>query len=416
MTTIRNSPSGKAIFVAPLLNSPAHYDWHIDPATGDDNAAGTVAAPLQTLSEFSKRMYGALIDAPVLATLHSDTIADDRLILTVYQKGNNTVQLNGIVTEVASFTIVTVTKVPPVNTICWDFETSGIDWTTQTARRIQLPTGEIGWVLYAIDANNVRVGPFASLSNLNNTVTPVPGTAALQSIPSTSPPEINAGPAAVGRHAIVNAEPSVILRHLAMDADINVNFRSAGSVVWFGCSLSSAGGYLDAGNLQWNSCMIECNPFTPGSLGFFNIEGSGRLQVTGGLVTTTNTSGGQCGISTSFMNVVVRNTAWLRTVMSLNRGSLWSSTNQYVEGQYIGAAISMGGGSTFLDAVNSRLEGTLNGATFAIDLVNGDGSRFLYTNLPAITGAATNDTRIDNTQFAYAALPQTLNGASIQSQ
>lgn len=380
--------------------------YYIDPVAGSDDFLGTEDAPLQTLSEFARRLMGLDIEQSVSALLLSDALADDRMVLSAALVAEAELTISGQPTDVASFTIVSAASAAPTSSAdyVWDIETSGIDWTAQTARRIELPTGEVGWVMLVVDADNVRVSAFITRANTSIAdVTPAAGPATLQTLPIAPSPVLDVASGQIGRH---DASQSVIrfgLTDIAFTQDEDDTLQLAGMCRFYGCDIKTVGVTLD-GIVRVESSRLNIENLNGAGISSMRINGAGDYQLVGSLVTTSR-SAGPAPFHILQTKGTIQNCSFFRVCCTITNGGSCSFVGDgcYFEDAYAFAAMSIENGASAAASSGTDLEGSVDGAPFAIVATNG--GRLFYITTPTISGGGTGDTQVGGSTVAYGSLP-----------
>lgn len=407
--SLRSAPSGPLFGDIPqVLTTPDLTEYYVDPTSGDDGAVGDAVSPLQSLAEVSRRLFGALITDDLTVYVLGTTAETDRLTLNCFSSGQSQLTVRShpsAVTDVSQFTIVTVTQLPSgAANYAFELETTGIDWTAQTARRIVLPTGQVGWVAYAVDANNVRVSGFMAIEN-QTLVTPSLGVATLQSSPQIVPPTVNVAVAEAGRHNFNAVIPRVVFRDLSIDLDEGFTFDCMGVVQIYGSILRTVSALI-GGVLQCKASMIEAEQLDGSGTSTVRFSGGGELQAIACLFTSSRTAPPAPFLILQNQSAELSACFYFRLATTITAGcsaQFSGAGSGYFEEQYAFAAVSVERGSVATSRGTQTLEGSVNGAAYAF-VVNG-GGRLLYTVLPAVTGGSTSDCDIGGTDTLYAGLP-----------
>ena len=129
-------------------------DWYIDPVAGDDTAAGTIGAPLKTLTEWASRMGQSTIQITMNVHVLSDLAADDMPMgpINVGVGGVLTIEATPIVVQSSTFSAVTTAN-PATNTP-WSATAAAVNWgaVIEAGQRIRMTAGAsadaIAWPMF----------------------------------------------------------------------------------------------------------------------------------------------------------------------------------------------------------------------------------------------------------------------------
>ena len=398
-TPLRSAPSGKLFGLNVGLSEYGdQVNWAVDPANGNDKAPGTLDSPLKTAAELGGRLSGQRFSKNTLITLLGDLPADDPLnVLPAQLDAGLTFELTGTLTPVGSGTIVSVTPNAVTGGSPWELETSGLDWTAISERRVQLDSGVVGWVGEVVDADNVRVSTFQGELD-NDNVTPLATQSFSVDRPSTIPSMMLDVRTPLGNPFIfTHVAPPIRVRNLDF-----VGAPSTMSTWWgaqlFGCAVRESRTQSQCSIFR--SCLRDIvHPQE-----FAVRDDSYLLIFDGGLVADFPASGASW--------IPGAATAWIRY-------RPWF----YQTGCFVDNAVKMSVRSEGMffeewpfeafnafSAVQVQLGGVLAGSSSigtAVGIsVNGGvtGVGYLSAHKPTVSGAA-GDTRIGGTVTAYGSIP-----------
>lgn len=372
----------------------AQTTWAVDEATGDDSNIGTPASPLASVGELCRRLSNNTIQDNTTIEFVGDVTEPIELRNTKVADGK-TVTINGTATTTASGAIGTVTALGPNSGFPWQLDTTGIDWTTVTERRIVITNtasvGAIAWVLEVVDADTVIIGTLSTIGTPSITPTNLM-TFDIQELSTVPNSNIDASATAMQLPLV----QSIIVQDLRFTSGVN-DMRVAGSRhTFFGCDFTfSAAGTFSSDCLaavfrqcRWNGVAASGHDLISKNI-FILIGG---ILVGGGLRWRTAIAQGQIQQFSTFNAQM-----FVNSYIRINAGGLHmrdSPSNPFsvLPGCYVSAF-----------STTSILSGADN---LGIGLVVNTGGAYSYQSSakPTISGA-TADTQIGGTNTAYASVP-----------
>jgi hypothetical protein len=108
-------------------------DWYIDPVAGNDTAAGTIGAPLKTLTEWANRMGQFTIEITMRVHVLSDLNATDQPMGPINIGASGDLSILGTPVAVQSGTFDTVTTAVPATNTPWSAHDATVTWATAIA-------------------------------------------------------------------------------------------------------------------------------------------------------------------------------------------------------------------------------------------------------------------------------------------
>lgn len=381
MTVLRTSPSGRVFD----LNAEAEEDgsqlsWAIDPLLGNDDASGTPAAPLRTMSEFNARLSGILVRVAMSLSLVGNVTDQPLLLAATRFASGASLTVSGTVTNTTNVGAGLITLVTTLQAGCtFQLTTSGVVWTAASVgTRLLLSGGHTCWVQEFIDANNVVVGP---PTNATTILTPTAGlTFTLQSLSLALPPDLN----------IVSTAftTTVSMQHLEFSAGAIQNV--GGVLAFFGCRHNSSSNVWQANSaVNFRGC-------------YWALTGS--LTVNGGanMTLTAHTSVGG-SILCDLRQFTPTTMSLSNTALSVRRNALCIISGIYhVRNTASPVQVFQGGR---IVALNFAMSGSVGNTLIGIKVFPGAAFTYVSTK-PSISGSGGNpDTVIGTTGVLYASIP-----------
>lgn len=357
--------------------------WAINESTGDDSGVGTPVAPLRTMGELNRRLsFPTQIAQPTTVQLQTN-ISDAPMLNGTGFTSAGTLTFTGTSTVAASGSVVAVTALGPSSTFPYSMQTSGLDWTAVTARKIRFNTGNVGFVARVIDANNVEIGAIGQLTTSGTA--PVNGnTFTVESLSTCAMPVVQAIP------ILSLASPIVIFDSISFAGSGALQIMSGPVIRFFGCEINHASGaqaFWNAGGNGLRFCLVRGNGIN-GYSGVAQIILTGCVFVGGtiryvrGTPLYTNCFHSNCPIIVNELSYVrssglnIRNTA---APIVLTNGARWFNLNVALAGgSNTGVGITVSGGCGFTYASGGSGKPTLTGGS---DTVIGGVTR-TYTQIP----------------------------------
>lgn len=142
---VADDPGNLSTDVALRTGEPyvSQADWYIDPVNGNDTHAGTLVAPLKTLTEWTYRMGRTTILITMVVHVLSDLNVGDIPMgpVNIGDGGNVTIEATPTVVQSSAFTAVTA-AVPATNTP-WSATAAAVNWAAVIAagQRIKMTAG-----------------------------------------------------------------------------------------------------------------------------------------------------------------------------------------------------------------------------------------------------------------------------------
>lgn len=380
--------------------------WEVDAVSGDDSNSGAPGSPLKTLRRLSQLLYLGLITQSVTVDVLTDMPEPDRLNLSVLFEGvSTTLTVQGAVTDIATFTIVTaVSAAPSAATYVWAINTTGIDWTTQTDRRIQLPGGAIGHVGTVVDANNIIVTKFLSQTGVAET--PVAGSATLQRTVKMVPFAARVQPSYTNRLAVFSNLPQVIIQHFDLRSSTFENDLAVdGPLKLYGSQLVVRNGYVTH-DFVCLSCLCLLLQVGGVSSSILYLTGGGSYFFNGCAFDSNRTASPAATViqMSSFMDMT--DCCLFRCGFNIADGrGLSVGGSMYVEG-YIFTPFLVSR-SAVISCQTGTIEGTVQAAATAAFSAKSGGKIFYNPANPLNVTGAIADTIVGTATFAYGVLPQT---------
>lgn len=379
-------------FAATLSAWGTQAAWAIDPATGNDRAAGTPAAPLATMAEFNLRMQGQLVQQATTLQLVGNVVDaplwlnGTRFVSTLTVSGTRTTVLAGI-------PISLVTGLGPAGTRPWQLTTTGIDWTLQSLDAIQIRFngGQVAAPMAVIDANNVIVGALYAAGTAVADVTPTTAmTITVATLSRALPPLCNCSGLVASSTA-----PIVQINDLDFNpANAHLMSVDAGcQLQFFGCSfesLASAWVVTAQGFLNFRACGFN----TAGNQVTFRLGTSSNSGSTGLVARGT----GATAISHQAGITQHNNLSLQGSKLAVIGGGVCNLVTCFIRGATNPVQVQQGG------KLNSL--GTLTGsgnAGIGVDVTAGLFTYLGAANKPTVTGAS--DCRVGGTARTYAQIP-----------
>lgn len=382
----------------------AQTSWSVDPATGSDSAAGTPAAPLASVTELNRRLQGLSFSANTTIQLVGNQTEALNLVGTQIADGA-TLTIQGTVTQVGTGSISTVTAIGGAGTVQpWRLVTTGIDWTTADAQRLEITNGAslgaVAPILRVIDANTIEIPALGGLSGSTNVTPTNTMTFAAQTL-STIPMSAFLLSTVGQLPATVN---SVVVRDLHFTEGAKNATFDGPRITVFGCTfdIPSGGEVLNkCSALSLRLCRILGNatdiidftcPTTLSLAGCAFIQGLIRFKG----VNLANSQFVGCAFEGAI--IAIQGPGGMR----LSTNGLWM---QNVNTTSIAALNLSLGAVVVAFSTASRCGGTgITGIGIAIE----SGSQYLYNSnaavKPTLAGSVA-DTKIGGTNTAYASIP-----------
>jgi hypothetical protein len=360
--------------------------WAIDPVLGSDTNAGTPAAPLATMAEFSNRFSGLLYKVAGTLQLVGNVI-DSSLSLSGTRFGPGaSLTVSGTTTQLGSGTVSSTAAIGGG----WQVTTTGIDWTLiPLGSLVQFSTGQSAAIAEVVDANNVIIGMIAAPGTSVTSVAPTNGSTVTASSRSRMWPfQVNAfqqGP--------LTATPLLIQ---------NVSFDAA----------SASAGFIMQGGLGIQLFACEINNHN-------TIRVNNPLNVRACKFTITASMFWQTGAAFPIT---------VACVVGGTGATIFSSTSGLVNHHQVlltGARLGANNASILLTGINhirntagpvivsgngwisasGSLSGSVGNTGIGIDVTFGKLSYVGGGNKPTVTGAS--DCRVGGTARTYAQIPYT---------
>jgi len=376
--------------------------WSVNPVTGSDGNTGTPAAPLASVGELNRRLSNNRVNQNTTIQLVGNQSEALSLAGTQIADGV-TVTIQGTVTTVDSGAIVSVTPLGGVGTIApWQIETSGIDWSVETARRIQISNGAnagaVAWVLSVINSTTVIVGALGTLTS--NTITPT--TAMTFNVQTLSTIPASQFFIATGGQLPATFQ-SLIVRDLQLVSANGVgDFQFSGPrILLFGCQLDFLANTAISSTAV-SLALRACKLASPGQYDIFSI---GLITIIGSVFVNTNNALIRCRGSVGNMLALI-NPAFDGCILNAqsnvrHSGAAWFQNVN--TGSSAGAIFVSMAGLYQAFSTSSWTEGqNITGAGICVE----SGGQFQYhaSVKPTITGTIS-DTRIGGTIRSYAEIP-----------
>lgn len=420
MTNLRSSPSGRLFdLTSPLESYGAQLAWFVDAANGDDAHRGNTAAnALRTLDELSRRLSNNILFAPLTsvagaAEVREITVSlagtfgqnDQLFFIDTFLENVTSLNVSGVVANVTTCTISSVTALTVGSTAGWTLVTTGIDWTTTTAQRVMLPGGQVAWVVSVVNANTITVSSFNATPVALQTLTVQTCTTLnMLYVAAYGSPRSNAQGVTPQVNKLqfndlfVGTPLDTLTGGVLETAPLYVYGRS--QVAFNRCRIKT--GMLGCDNVNFTSCLIiPFSNLTTTRLEAFECQFANFQHCGFSGVGTVSTSlffnrcffqFGQCYSEKVFFNV--------------NQGShLLCSAPLIIRNVQVNAAIALtASANAFCSAAAAIVSGTGNAD---VGIAANAGAQFIYFNAagkPTVTGTA-GDTRIGGTVTAYASIP-----------
>jgi hypothetical protein len=352
----------------PLTAFGLQSSWAIDPTNGDDNAAGTPAAPLRTMAEFNNRLSFNSLQQATTLQLVGDVLDEPLQLQGTRIKLGASLTVSGTQTLVGSGTISVVTPLGNGGTTFpFQLTTAGFNWSTAAVgTQILFSNSTVGWIKKVVDANNVQIGAVTTLAS-SALVTPTNAlTFQAFTLSRAQLPLINVS----GQNAGAITANVIQLQNLSLDGGTNCALAGSGGLIFAGCELkfptTSSVVNLSSDTMLFRSCRwtITSGP---------NIKSAaGRLSIIAGCcVATAGNSNLNYGagadnliLGGSFQGIAVNVTA----------GTLQFSNNgAHFDGVTSGSIVTVSfGGFIVCNGSGSILNGSnCAGATVGIDANSG---------------------------------------------
>lgn len=238
----------------------AQTEWVIDSATGSDSAVGDSGTPLETLTEWVRRMSGAVIQVAMTVSIVGDLDGDDNPSGTIRVGASGSVTIDGTagITSLHTGTFTTANACVPSTNTPWSATDTGLsganDWATyidtafgaSTGARVRVTSGAnagvIMWPALNLGSKSVRLSqpmiPDPSLSMFGQS---------LGSIANTDPYVVERLPqlsAMTLRFEIQNAGSGleqVVFNALRFAGNTVISTNVPYALAAYGCDLSSGG-------------------------------------------------------------------------------------------------------------------------------------------------------------------------------
>lgn len=388
--------------------------WAVDPATGNDNNAGTPAAPLATLGELNRRFANLRLLQNTTVQLVGNQAGGIVLVGTQLAEGC-ALTIQGTATNVDLGTISAVTPLGGGGTVApWRLLTSAIDWTVGTNQRIRVTaggnTGAVAPILQVVAANMGEIAGLA-LEGGSSNITPTVGmTIALQSLSTCEYPVLLID-SPTHRIGTTPADEIIIKDLMFSNLTGGFNPTFAGPrIKHFGCHYDLR---TDVGGTSLIDSTAAEVEFTACSFQNSAISGV-QFQATGAMLWTSCAfiGGGTTGYTFNGLNVgscSMAACAFNNAEMLVNGGGLTIGSPglwiQNVTPTNGGALTIRRRGVVSATSTTSRCGGTgITGNGISVE----SGSAYLYNSnvnaKPTLAGSVS-DTTIGGAVTAYAAIP-----------
>lgn len=387
MTLVRSSPSGRNVDVATgEEDAGVQASWAIDPLVGNDNAAGTPAAPLRTMEEFNLRMQGVTVHVAQTLQLVGNVV-DASLSLngTRYTAGS-TLTVSGTLTTLGTAQVVSTSAVGTG----WQVTTTGIDWTTIATSAVgRFSTGQACAISEIVDANNVIIGMIAAPGLTTTSVAPTNGsTLTVSSRSRMWPIQVNA----FGQGSLTAQQ--LIIQFVSFDAaGVSAGFVFQGGlrVQLYACEINNHN--TIAVNTPLN---VRVSKFTiTATMGW--LAGANSAITVGCVVG---------GAGSTLFNI---NSGLIQHQTMLMTGARLSCNNasMIAGGVHIrntaGPVLISGNG--YINVISGSITGSVGNTGIGIDVPFGKISYIGGAQKPTVAGAS--DTRVGGTARTYAQIPYT---------
>jgi len=396
MTDLRQSPSGQILGVAsPLAAWSLQPAWAVDPTNGNDLATGTPAAPLKTAAELGARLSGQRLQQNTTVTLLGSLPSNDPLFIAGTWLGSFTFELSGTLENTVAGQLVTVTANATTGRAPWLLETSGIDWTTATQRRIELSGGSVGWVGEVIDATHVRVSTFQG-ENSDNDVTPVALDTFVASVPSSSP-TISLGIEGALDDPVLFTAPAqaqVRVRNLTLSGAGRSTSSWRSAQLW-GCRIQNPR-TLGISTTVLRSCFRDTAQAQE-----FIVRDDAYLLIVDGVMVQDSSGVGQLWVPAG-LTAWVRGLPWFRNTGIFLQSSVFLHSFSRMHFEQFNIGIDSTAAMLSLTGIVSGTS-TLPGS-FGLVIRNAQVALYSVAAKPTISGAG-GDTVIGGTVTAYAGVP-----------
>ncbi len=367
----------------------AQTTWFIDATNGNDGNDGeTAATALATMGELNSRLVDAVVPQNVTVQLIGDVVDTPPSFSGMKLWNNASFTVQGTLTAVATGTVSIVTALGATPAFPYQLTTTGLDWTTVTARCLRFNDGTFAQVGSVIDANNVVIGAKGAPTGVLTTAPIAAQTFEVLTRSLSLPPAVNALAQATANGNVLT---SLMFRDMKWDAALTESYSGNVPVMVFNVEITESSNRIVRAStfVTWRLCLYTFTSnitVTVAALGGI-INGS-VFSGTGGL---TIRSAGNFLYNTNYHDAT-RLTFASGMFASIGGGCFFRNVaNPLIISEF----------SKVFSVASSIIQGTGNSGTVAIDVTSG--SALQYVSKPTL--AATNDTRIGGTITAYAGIP-----------
>ena len=377
-----------------LVNPENQSQWYVK-SDGDPTAQGDTIATAITPTKLRRRLLNACIGQNTTITCLGNI--DILELIGVSLQDNFTLDIEGTLTQVGAGSIVAVTPNASTGAAPWALQTTGIDWTAVTAKRIELSNGTVGWVGQVIDANNVRVSTFNGETSLSNHTPVALDTFTVSSLSTVTVVNID-----VYSHRdnpiifVPIANTKVRIRNLDINGGSNYTSTWETAQLW-GCRIRNSRTQSTI-NTIYRSCFRD----TMNAQEFISRDDSYLLVVDGCLIQDSSGVGQfwvPAGLSSWFHGI-----PWTRQTDVFLQSSIFLEVlskmhcEQFSSAAFFLAAATM---IQFADVVS----GSSNiGASIGLGVTAAQTILYANGKKPTVTGNA-GDTRVGTILTAYAGIP-----------
>jgi hypothetical protein len=394
-------------FSQPYLTQTA---WAVDSVTGNDNAAGTLAAPLLTLAELARRWNGRTF-APTVTSVSvslAGTFVGEMLDLQAQFTAPNLdvpVTVSGTMVAAGLSGAITTYQAFVVGATRASVTVGGADFSTLKQKRIRITSGAVNGAVSTICSTGAgvtvaNVGQFSTVTGLTGTnANPANGDGFIVESFQTQIRQYN-----------VNCPGAVVtVRDLSIQAPAggtsNNQSQQATNFLLkiFGCEFSTGTGIVT--NVEGDAVFVSCSVIGASQVQTVNCFQSWKNSV----VLSTSPIAHSLGSAIQATSMIHDGDGVRNSGLNITNNSQVVDTTQRaffgcVNGGGLTCMARCGGGGAQWSLANFW-GATGNTTTNAAQVVNG--SMAQYTTLPSATGATpgVNDVVIGGAGMAWGGLP-----------